>query len=99
MTSSIVQGEEPDQYVLILCNAIGSPVDSKYVRTQPLHVAMNSVSIFLSAFFCFSFLFLGFALVEKDARQYWGGGWRWRAGVDDVQYFTENYEYMQEIVL
>lgn len=33
--------------MLILCNAIGSPVDSKYVKTQPLHVAMNSVSSFL----------------------------------------------------
>lgn len=41
---SIPQGEEPDQYVLILCNAIGNPVDSKYVKTQPLHVAMNLVS-------------------------------------------------------
>lgn len=37
------QGENPGEYILILCNAIGSPVDSKYIdvskpgRWQPHH--------------------------------------------------------------
>ncbi|XP_024366604.1 uncharacterized protein [Physcomitrium patens] len=44
-------GEEPDQYVLILCNAIGNPVDSKYVKTQPLHVAMNLNFVFVASEF------------------------------------------------
>lgn len=29
------------QYILILCNAIGSPVDSRYIDTRPDHVAMT----------------------------------------------------------
>ena len=31
----------PGQYVLILCNAIGSPVDSKYIDIEPKHIAMT----------------------------------------------------------
>lgn len=30
-----------DQYILILCNAIGSPVDSKYIDVRPDYVAMT----------------------------------------------------------
>ena len=33
--------DDSGQYVLILCNAIGSPVDSKYIDIQPLHLTMT----------------------------------------------------------
>ena len=33
--------ESSNQFILILCNAIGAPVDSKYIETQPIHVAMT----------------------------------------------------------
>ena len=35
----------PKQYVLILCNAIGSPVDSKYISVSPDFVAMTPFHI------------------------------------------------------
>jgi hypothetical protein len=38
-----VQGQESEQFILILCNSIGSPVDSKYIKLEPLFLAMNSV--------------------------------------------------------
>jgi hypothetical protein len=34
-----------DQYILILCNAIGSPVDSKYIDVRPDYVAMTPFHI------------------------------------------------------
>ena len=34
-------GEEAGQYILILCNAIGSPVDSKYIEVEPQYVTMT----------------------------------------------------------
>jgi len=34
-----------DQYVLILCNAIGSPVDTKYISVEPLYVSMNKTHV------------------------------------------------------
>ncbi|KAJ7522936.1 hypothetical protein O6H91_18G031500 [Diphasiastrum complanatum] len=36
------KGEELNQYILILCNAIGNPVNSKYTSVEPLFLAMNS---------------------------------------------------------
>ena len=35
------KGEEEDQYILILCNAIGTPVDSKYIEVEPLYITMT----------------------------------------------------------
>jgi len=37
------------QYILILCNAIGSPVDSKYVDVRPDHVAMTPYHVVVSS--------------------------------------------------
>lgn len=37
----VTTGEEPGQNILILCNAIGSPVDSKYIEVDPQYVAMT----------------------------------------------------------
>ena len=34
-------GEESGQYILILCNAIGSPIDSKYIEVEPLFITMT----------------------------------------------------------
>mmetsp|Transcript_15599 Transcript_15599/g.37800 ORF Transcript_15599/g.37800 Transcript_15599/m.37800 type:complete len:1119 (+) Transcript_15599:1703-5059(+) len=34
-------GEESGQFILILCNAIGSPVDSKYIEVEPLYITMT----------------------------------------------------------
>jgi WD repeat-containing protein 35 len=34
-------GEEAGQYILILCNAIGSPVDSKYIEVEPQYITMT----------------------------------------------------------
>ena len=31
-------GEESGQFIIILCNAIGSPVDSKYIEVSPLSI-------------------------------------------------------------
>jgi WD repeat-containing protein 35 len=34
-------GEDSGQFILILCNAIGSPVDSKYIEVEPLYITMT----------------------------------------------------------
>lgn len=36
-----VQGESQGEYILILCNAIGSPVDSKVIELEPKFVALT----------------------------------------------------------
>eukprot|EP00798_Chlamydomonas_sp_ICE-L_P009063 gene9063-16189_t len=35
------KGENPGEYILILCNAIGSPVDSKYVEVEPKYLTIT----------------------------------------------------------
>ena len=37
--------ENSDQYQLLLCNSIGSPVDSKFINIEPLYVTMSSTHI------------------------------------------------------
>jgi WD repeat-containing protein 35 len=37
--------EEKQQFALIVCNAIGSPVDSRYVDIEPLFLAMTSTHV------------------------------------------------------
>jgi WD repeat-containing protein 35 len=37
--------ENSDQYQLLLCNSIGSPVDSKFINIEPLYVYMSSTHI------------------------------------------------------
>eukprot|EP00899_Mesostigma_viride_P008010 jgi/Mesvir1/1720/Mv21173-RA.1 len=39
------KGEEPGQYILILCNAIGSPVDSKYIDVEPVYLCMTDFHV------------------------------------------------------
>ncbi|KAK7794863.1 hypothetical protein R5R35_002889 [Gryllus longicercus] len=38
-----------DQYGLMLCNAIGTPVDTKYMDIQPMWIAMNSTHVFAAS--------------------------------------------------
>jgi len=37
------------QYILIVCNDIGSPVDSKYLHIEPLHVAMTNTHVIVAS--------------------------------------------------
>lgn len=39
----ILQGETPGERILILCNAIGSPVDSKVIELEPKCVLLTGV--------------------------------------------------------
>eukprot|EP00898_Chlorokybus_atmophyticus_P007515 jgi/Chlat1/7765/Chrsp66S07232 len=39
------KGEEDNQWILVLCNAIGSPVDSKYISVEPLFITMTSTHV------------------------------------------------------
>jgi hypothetical protein len=39
-----VQGEAAGEFILILCNAIGSPVDSKYLSIEPKYVSLTGGS-------------------------------------------------------
>ncbi|GBG63808.1 hypothetical protein CBR_g39592 [Chara braunii] len=43
------RGEEPGQYILILCNAIGSPIDSKYLDIEPIHLAISETHVFAAS--------------------------------------------------
>eukprot|EP01052_Picozoa_sp_SAG31_P004074 SAG31_NODE_165_length_21701_cov_9.786409_6_plen_468_part_00 len=38
-----------NQYILILCNAIGSPVDSKYIEVEPLRMAMTETHVVVAS--------------------------------------------------
>jgi WD repeat-containing protein 35 len=37
------------QYILILCNAIGSPIDSKYVDVNPLYITMTKYHVVVAS--------------------------------------------------
>mmetsp|Transcript_3004 Transcript_3004/g.7686 ORF Transcript_3004/g.7686 Transcript_3004/m.7686 type:complete len:1249 (+) Transcript_3004:101-3847(+) len=37
------------QYILIVCNDIGSPVDSKYLHIEPMHVAMTNTHVIVAS--------------------------------------------------
>jgi len=37
--------EADDQYILILCNSIGSPVDSKYINIEPTFLTMSKTHV------------------------------------------------------
>ncbi|KAK3238460.1 WD repeat-containing protein 35 [Cymbomonas tetramitiformis] len=43
------KGEEAGQYILILCNAIGSPVDSKYIETEPTFMTMTQYHVIVAS--------------------------------------------------
>ncbi len=40
--------DQSGQYILILCNAIGSPVDSKYIDIEPVHIAMTEYHVIVA---------------------------------------------------
>jgi WD repeat-containing protein 35 len=37
------------QYIVIVCNDIGSPVDSKYLHIEPTHVAMTNSHVIVAS--------------------------------------------------
>jgi len=37
------------QYIIIVCNDIGSPVDSKYLHVEPIHVAMTNSHVVIAS--------------------------------------------------
>ncbi|KAG1659041.1 hypothetical protein FOA52_010881, partial [Chlamydomonas sp. UWO 241] len=39
------KGENPGEYILILCNAIGSPVDSKYIEVEPKFLSITNYHV------------------------------------------------------
>jgi len=41
--------DQSGQYILILCNAIGSPVDSKYIEISPLYITMTPYHIIVAS--------------------------------------------------
>lgn len=41
--------QQQQQYVLVLCNSIGTPLESKYIDIQPLYWAMNSSHIVVAS--------------------------------------------------
>jgi WD repeat-containing protein 35 len=45
----VTKGETHGQYILILCNALGSPVDSKYIEVEPLSLAMTPEYIIVAS--------------------------------------------------
>lgn len=48
MTLSKAQLQQ-QQYVLVLCNSIGTPLESKYIDFQPIYWAMNSTHIVVAS--------------------------------------------------
>ena len=55
-----MKGEISGQYILILCNEIGSPVDSKYIKVEPLSLDMTSKYIIIasaSSVYCWNYSF------------------------------------------
>ena len=46
------------QYVLVLCNSIGTPLDSKYIEMDPVYLTMTKTHIISAckeAFYCWQF--------------------------------------------
>ena len=41
--------ESGNQHILILCNAIGSPVDSKYIDVEPVHMTMTQTHVIVAS--------------------------------------------------
>mmetsp|Transcript_6986 Transcript_6986/g.14069 ORF Transcript_6986/g.14069 Transcript_6986/m.14069 type:complete len:1248 (+) Transcript_6986:71-3814(+) len=41
-------GPKPSQHILMLCNAIGSPVDTKYIDIKPIFVEMTETHVVVS---------------------------------------------------
>lgn len=43
------RAEEARQFILVLCNAVGSPVDSKITEVEPLFLAMTSTHVMVAS--------------------------------------------------
>ncbi|XP_024530250.1 WD repeat-containing protein 35-like [Selaginella moellendorffii] len=41
--------EEPNQYILILCNAIGNPLESNHMTIEPVFMTMNENQVFVAS--------------------------------------------------
>ena len=41
--------DEPNQWFLVLCNAVGCPIDSKTITIEPKHVAMSKTHIIIAS--------------------------------------------------
>lgn len=54
------------QYLLQLCNGIGTPVDFKYVDVEPLHVDMNSSHVIIAS--REAFYLWNYSVPRKSAR-------------------------------
>ena len=39
----------PTQHALVLCNSIGTPIESKYVDFQPMHWSMNTTHVLVAS--------------------------------------------------
>lgn len=39
------RGEDAGQYVVVLCDAIGSPLETRYIDVEPRHITMTQVSL------------------------------------------------------
>mmetsp|Transcript_26680 Transcript_26680/g.20010 ORF Transcript_26680/g.20010 Transcript_26680/m.20010 type:complete len:114 (-) Transcript_26680:387-728(-) len=44
--------EDEDQWVIILCNAVGCPIDNKYINIEPRYVAMNKTHVIVASEDC-----------------------------------------------
>ena len=40
--------ENPGQYIVILCNAVGCPIENKYITIEPKFVSMNKTHIIIA---------------------------------------------------
>ena len=53
------RGDEPaNQFVLVLCNSIGTPLDSKYIEMEPIYLCMTKTQIVCAtkeAIYCWQF--------------------------------------------
>lgn len=41
--------EQTDQWVIILCNAVGCPIENKYITVEPKFVAMNKTHVIVAS--------------------------------------------------
>lgn len=41
--------DQPESWILILCNAIGSPVDSKSILIEPMHISMTPYHVIVAS--------------------------------------------------
>ena len=60
------------QYVLVLCNSIGTPLDSKYLEFEPLFVSMSHTHIVAAcreAFYTWQYKQIKMASIEVSEKR------------------------------